>query len=168
METLTARLTRALKMDGTVYTEIGSDTAGTKQALLITGTAFAISSLRDPGGLVGNIIGGILGGIIGLLIWTGVVLLMGKAFSGQATYSELLRGIGYTSAPIALGIVPLLGILGLVYSIVMQIRVVRELHKISDGAAVAVVLIPFAVFAVIAVIIAIAVGAALFSLLANA
>ncbi|MDH3517663.1 MAG: YIP1 family protein [Acidimicrobiia bacterium] len=164
METLVDRLKRALKLDGAVYGEIAADPAGTGQALLVTAVAFAIGGLSGDGSFFGNVIGSLVAGVIGLIIWAGVVLLMGKLFSGQATYTDLIRGLGLTAAPFALGVIPFLGILGLVYSLVMQVRAVRELHKISDGAAVVIVLVPWIIFMVLAVIVALAIGAALFGL----
>ncbi len=164
MDTLADRLTRALKLDSAVYSEVAEDPAGTTQALIVTAAAFAIGGLTGEGNFLGNVIGGAVAGIVGLIIWSGVVLLLGKLFSGQATYTQLLRGIGLTAAPVALSVIPFLGFLGLVYSLIMQVRAVKELHKISDGAAVVVVLIPWIIFTILAVIIAVAIGAALMGL----
>ncbi len=164
MDTLADRLTRALKLDSAVYSEVAEDPAGTTQALIVTAAAFAIGGLTGEGNFFGNVIGGAVAGIVGLIIWSGVVLLLGKLFSGQATYTQLLRGIGLTAAPVALSVIPFLGFLGLVYSLIMQVRAVKELHKISDGAAVVVVLIPWIIFTILAVIIAVAIGAALMGL----
>lgn len=167
MDTLADRLTRALKLDSAVYSEVAEDPAGTTQALIVTAAAFAIGGLTGEGSFFGNVIGGAVAGIIGiggLIFWSGVVLLLGKLFSGQATYTQLLRGIGLTAAPVALSVIPFLGFLGLVYSLIMQVRAVKELHKISDGAAVVVVLIPWIIFTILAVIIAVAIGAALMGL----
>lgn len=164
MDTLADRLTRALKLDSAVYSEVAEDPAGTTQALIVTAAAFAIGGLTGEGNFFGNVIGGAVAGIVGLIVWSGVVLLLGKLFSGQATYTQLLRGIGLTAAPVALSVIPFLGFLGLVYSLIMQVRAVKELHKISDGAAVVVVLIPWIIFTILAVIIAVAIGAALMGL----
>lgn len=164
MDTLADRLTRALKLDSAVYSEVAEDPAGTTQALIVTAAAFAIGGLTGEGNFFGNVIGGAVIGILGLIFWSGVVLLLGKLFSGQATYTQLLRGIGLTAAPVALWVIPFLGFLGLVYSLIMQVRAVKELHKISDGAAVVVVLIPWIIFTILAVIIAVAIGAALMGL----
>ncbi len=164
MDTLADRLTRALKLDSAVYSEVAEDPGGTTQALIVTAAAFAIGGLTGEGNFFGNVIGGAVAGIVGLIIWSGVVLLLGKLFSGQATYTQLLRGIGLTAAPVALSVIPFLGFLGLVYSLIMQVRAVKELHKISDGAAVVVVLIPWIIFTILAVIIAVAIGAALMGL----
>lgn len=164
MDSLADRITRAFRLEPAVYHEIAADPNGTLQSLTVAAIAFAIGGLGGEGGFIGNLIGGAIGGIIGLIIWAGFVLLVGKLFSGQATYTELLRVLGFTAAPMAITFIPFLGILGVVYSIIMQVRAVREIHKISDGAAVVIVLIPWLIFVVIALVVAIAIGAALFGM----
>ncbi len=163
-DTLADRITRAFRLEPAVFHEIAADANGTAQSITVAAIAFAIGGLGGDGGFLGNLIGGAIGGVIGLIIWSGVVLLIGKLFSGQGSYTELLRVLGFTSAPMAITFIPFVGIVGVVYSIIMQVRAVREIHKISDGAAVVIVLIPWVIFFVIALVIAIAIGAALFGL----
>jgi hypothetical protein len=155
------RLTRMLKLDSSVFAEIANDDNATGQAVMVSALVAAISNLFGEGNIISNLVFGLVFGAIGLFIWTGMVFVSGKLFGGKADYIRLLRPIGYAAAPFALGIVPFLGILGLAYSLVIQIRAVREVNQVGDGSAVATVILPFALVFIIAIIIVIAAGVAL-------
>ena len=100
----------------------------------------AFSTDGSIGGLIGK---ALIGAPIGMIIGAGVLLLIGKLFGGQATYSGMLRGLGYASAPTAVGIIPFLGpIVAWAWGVVATVVAVREIHKISTGQAVVTVLIP--------------------------
>lgn len=103
--------------------------------------------------------------MIGLFIWTGIIFLVGRLFKGQAGYMQLLRGMGFASAPFALGIIPIIGgIVGIVYSLIVQIRAVREINRVSDGSAAATVLIPFGVLFLLGILVFAAIVAAFIGL----
>lgn len=161
MDGIIDRLTRMLKLDPSVFPEIANDDKATGQAVMVSALAAAISNLTGDGNIVSNFVFGLVFGAIGLFIWTGMVFVSGKLFGGQADYINLLRPIGYAAAPFALGLIPFLGILGLAYSLLMQIRAVREVNQVGDGSAVATVLLPFALVFIIGIIIVIAAGVAL-------
>lgn len=160
MDVIIERLRRALQLQPAVYQEIAADEAATGQAVAVAAVAGLIGNLTGSGSFLGRVIAGAVGAVIGLFIWTGIIFLIGKLFQGQGTYIQLLRGLGYSSAPFALGIIPFLGFLGFIYAIIMQIRAVREINRVSDGAAVATVLIPWAVFVVLGLLVFFAVVAA--------
>ena len=161
MDVIIDRLTRMLKLDPSVFPEIANDDNATGQAVMVSAVAAAISNLFGEGNIISNLVFGLVFGAIGLFIWTGMLFVVGKLFGGKADYITLLRPIGYAAAPFALGIVPFLGILGLAYSLLIQIRAVREVNQVGDGSAVATVVLPFAVVFIIAIIIVIAAGVAL-------
>ncbi len=163
-EAIAARLPRVLKLDDPVFGEIGNDERATTQAIAVTALAGVIGSLTSEGNLLTNILFGIILFPIFLFIWTGIVYLVGKMFGGQATYSQLLRPIGYAGAPFALSIVPVIGWLaGLVYSAIIQIRAVTQVNQVSQGAAMATVLIPMVIFVVGFFILAVLASIALFA-----
>jgi|FLYL01.1.fsa_nt_gi hypothetical protein len=166
MENLTDRLVRVLKLEPAVFGEIGEDQSATGQAILVAALAAAIGNITGSGGnVITRIITGAIGGAIGLFIWTGIVFLVGRLFKGQADYMQLLRGIGFSAAPYALAIVPVIGgLVGVVYSLIIQIRAVREINRVSDGAAAATVLIPFAVIFLLVLLVAFTLIAALIGL----
>jgi hypothetical protein len=148
-EAIAARLPRVLKLDDPVFGEIGNDDRATTQAIAITALAAVIGNLTSEGTFLTNILAGIIVAPIGLFIWTGIIYLVGKMFGGQGTYSQLLRPIGYSGAPFALSIVPVIGgLAGLVYSAIIQIRAVTQINQVSQGAAIATVLIPMVILVV--------------------
>jgi hypothetical protein len=164
VESIVQRLGRVLRLEQGVFGEIGSDDRATGEAFLVTAAAGAISNLTTEGNIIANFIGGAAILALGLVIWTGIVYLLAKLASGTGTYQELLRGIGYASAPYALGIVPVLGLVGTVYSVVLQVRALKEISGISGGAAAAIVLVPLILVVVLLVIIAAAILSALVGL----
>lgn len=163
MDQVIERLTRVLKLDSTVFKEIAGDESATGPAVGITAVAAGISGITSDTNLIAGIIGGAIFGAIGLFIWTGLVYITGKLFGGKAPYIQLVRPIGFAAAPFALGILPVLGFVGLVYSLVIQIRAVREVNEVGDGSAVATVLLPFGLFAVIVILLIVLAGLALFA-----
>ena len=164
MESIVQRLGRVLRLEQGVFGEIGMDERATGEAFLVTAAAGAISNVTTEGNVIANIVGGAAILALGLLIWTGIVFLLTKLASGTGTYQQLLRGIGYSSAPYALGVIPILGIVGTVYSIVLQVRTLKEISGLSGGAAAAIVLIPLVIVVVLLVIIAAAILSALVGL----
>ncbi len=157
------RLTRVLKLEPAVFKEIAEDESATGPAVGISALAAAISGITSDTNLIAGIIGGAIFGVIGLFIWTGLVFVTGKLFGGKAPYIQLVRPIGYAAAPFAIGIIPFLGLIGLAYSLVIQIRAVREVNEVGDGSAVATVLLPFGIIFIIAILLAIAIGFAIMS-----
>lgn len=163
-EAIADRLPRVLKLEDPVYGEIANDDNGTVQGIAITALAAIIGNLTAEGNILGNILAGLIIAPIGLFIWTGIIYLVGKMFGGQGTYMQLLRPIGYSGAPFALGIVPVIGgIAGLIYSAVIQVRTVIQVNKVSQGSAIATVAIPMAVLVVGIVILAVIASIALFA-----
>jgi hypothetical protein len=155
------RVQRAVTLKEGVYAEIGSDQAATGQAIVVAAVAGLISSVTGAGGFFGRIIGGLIGGVIGLAIFTGVIFLIGRLFKGQGQYVELFRGLGYASAPSALGLIPFLGWIGGIWSVVLAIRAVKEINKVSDGAAAVTVLIPVVVIGFLVFILVVLAGIAM-------
>lgn len=169
MDQIIERLTRVLKLEPAVYKEIADDEGAIGPAIGVAAIASVIASLTGSGGIVGRIFAGAIGAVIGLFVWTAIVFLMSKAFGGKATYGQLVRPLGYSSAPYALAIVPVLGaVVGAIWSLLIQIRAVREVNEVGDGTAIAIVLIPFAILFVLGIILAVVAGLAFLSLVGAA
>ena len=165
MDQVIERIQRVLRLDSAVFPEIADDESALGPAVGIAALASVIASITGQGGFIGRIVAGAVGAVIGLFIWTGIIFLMSKAFGGKATYGQLVRPLGFSSAPYALAIVPVLGALvGAIWGLIIQIRAVREVNEVGDGTAIAIVLIPFAILFVLAIILAIVAGLAFLSL----
>ena len=161
MDLIIDRLRRVLTLDPTVYPEIANDDGATGQALGVAALASLIGSLLQEGNFIGKIISAIIGAAIGLFIWSGLVFVSTKLFDGEAGYIQLVRPIGYAAAPFALGLVPFLGVVGMIYSLIIQIRAVRSVAGLGDGPSIAAVLLPFAIIVIPIILLLAALGVAL-------
>ena len=159
------RVQRVLRLDNSVFTEIANDEGALGPAVGVAALASAIAAITGQGNFVGRVVGGAIGAVIGLFIWTAIILAVSKAFGGKANYGQLVRPLGYSSAPYALAIIPVLGALvGAIWSLIIQIRAVREVNEVGDGTAIAIVLIPFGILFVLGIILVVVAGIALLSL----
>lgn len=155
-----ARVQRAIRLEPGVYSEIGGDQKATGEALAVAIGASLISGLGSifPGGarfgFGGWLFGAVIGVPIGLAIGTGILWLISRLFAAQGEYINLFRGLGYASAPQALGLIPFIGIVGSIWSLILAIRAVKETQNVSDGQAIAIVLIPVVIGIILAVLIA--------------
>jgi hypothetical protein len=135
---------------------------------LATGNGFGGSL----GSLIANIILIPIGTAIGLFIWAGiyhllVLLLIRPRHEG---YEATFRVVAYAAALQLLSwlaYIPLLGILvGIalgIYSVVLSVIGIREMHATTTGRALAVVLIPVVVLVILGVLLFAAIAAILFA-----
>jgi len=131
---------------------------------MIVVAAALVGGLRatlSDGSIIAWMLGAAVIAPIFLLIWTGLTLLIGKMFGGQATFMGLLRSLGYASAPGAAQVIPILGWLLSLWWLVTGVVAVRESHRISTGQAVGTVVIGVVILVVIIVILFILLGALL-------
>lgn len=94
------RLIGAARLDAMVYEDVEADVSATSQALLVvclSGVSLAIG--RANAGLEG-VASSMLREMIGWLLISAIVYIIGdKILRGSATWSELLRTIGFAQAP---------------------------------------------------------------------
>jgi hypothetical protein len=100
--------------------------------------------LAGGAGLVVNIVVAPLFVILGMFIGSGIVHLMLMLLGGaQREFEATFRVVGYTYAASVFQLVPICGgIVAAVYSLVLAIIGVSEVHRISRGKAAAAVLLP--------------------------
>jgi Yip1 domain len=108
-----ARLLLALCLNLQLYQEVSTDRAASGQALLVVLLAGVANGLglRARLGDAG-ISAGIGAGLLGWLLWTGVVLVVARAFGQRRQGRSLLRALGFADAPgilLALGGLPRVG-----------------------------------------------------------
>lgn len=144
-----------LKLEPGISEEIASDPGATKQALVVFVIAQSLSAgvllvpfslLFLPLSLAGAAIVILLASLVSRLFATDV-----------PPYSHWFRALLFSTSPYALGVIPLVGsVVGLVYSIVLQIVVIRDLPRISTGQAVAAwlmaILLPLAALAAVTIV----------------
>lgn len=163
---ITERVTRALKGDATVFSELGADEShmGTSAAIvaLIGFVGGLLSAVfNDTTGIVSGAIGGVVGAFIAWAIGSGIFYGLAKMFGGEGDFQGLMRGNAYAAIPGALGGIPFLGILFGIYTAYLFILNVRENMALTMGKAVAVVLIPIAISFLIVFVLVVFLVAAL-------
>ena len=132
-------------------------------------------------GVAGALIGGIVGLFVSLiltvilapifmLIWAGILHLLVTLLikPTNAGFEATFRSVAYASMPGLISWIPLVGwLVGVVWSTVLSIFGIREVHSTTTGRAALVVLIPLVLLFLIFAVLALAVGIAIFSALNN-
>lgn len=173
--TLLSRAMRAARLDVTLYQEVEHDASLNREALMVVIIATALAGL---GALIGSIFTGfgaallgvvwtVIWGIAGYYIWAYLTWFIGtRLFEGTAEPGELLRTLGYATAPRALGVlsfIPCVGwviaILAGIWSLVAGVIAVREALNFDTGKAVITVVIGWTVVFVIGMLVAAVLGA---------
>ncbi len=154
-KSFTDRMVGAATLDVPTYEEIEHDRAATGQAAAVVAIAAAASAIGSLGPAGGSLIGGVVTAFVGWMVWAAVTLAVGTlVFRGTSNMGEMLRTLGFASAPGVLyvvGILPFVGgMIGLVVWIWMLacgVVAVRQALDFTTGKAVATVvigLIPYA------------------------
>ncbi len=167
------RIIGAIKLDPATYEEVEADQSAMTQALAVVVLSAIASGIGATGIGGGALISVAFVSLVGWLIWALVTWIVGTKVmpepSTRADLGQLLRTIGFSSAPglfNVLGIIPILGgivrMLTTVWSIVAMVVAVRQaLDYSTTGRAVLVCLIGFAGYMATIAIAAIVFGTAM-------
>lgn len=162
MANIQDRMLRAAKLDIELYEEVEHDESALGQAttvVVLSAVAAGIGSL-GTGGLTG-LIGSTLAALFGWYVWAFLTYWIGTRLLSEpqtsADYGQLLRTIGFASAPGLIrvgGIIPGLGaivflVAGIWMLVAMVIAVRQALDYTSTGRAIGVCVIGWVVQAVI-------------------
>ena len=141
MNAFVDRIIRAAKHDVNLYEEVEADKSALGQAMtvVIISSVAAGLGMISQGGL-GGIFMGTVAALLGWYIWAFLTYFIGTKFlpepQTKADYGELLRTIGFSSAPgliRVLGIIPVLGgIIFFVASIWMLVAMVIAVRQALD------------------------------------
>ncbi len=160
------RMIRAAKLDVGLYEEVEADKGATMQAMtvvLLSSVAAGIGSIGTGG--VGGILFGTVAALVGWYVWAYLTFFIGTRVLPEADthadHGELLRTIGFSSAPGLIrvaGIIPGLGTLvfsvaGIWMLAAMVIGVRQALDYQSTLRAVGVCLIGWVIQALILIIV---------------
>lgn len=167
MASLTDRMLRAVQLDANLYEEVEADTGAMGQAtvvVILSSLAGGIGTAAQGG--IRGLIGGAFASLIGWYIWAFLTYYIGTKWlpepTTEADTGQMLRTLGFASAPgivRIVGIIPGLGLLALVVAPIwtlcaMVVAVRQALDYTSTGRAIAVCLIGFVVqIAVIAILL---------------
>jgi hypothetical protein len=156
------RMLRAALLDADLYEEVEADRGATGQAflvVLISAVAAGIGSL-DNSGLPG-ILWSSVAALAGWYVWAYVTYFIGTRLlptqDTVADHGELLRTIGFSSAPGVLRVLalipPIAGVVFLVSTLWMMVAMVVAVRQALDyrgtGRAIAVCAIGFPIYAVL-------------------
>ena len=137
---LVGRMIGAAMLDVATYEEVEHDTSATTQAGLVVVLVAVAQGIASPAG----VISGIVGSLIGWLAMAGLTYFIGtRLFKGTATWGELLRTLGFATAPGILyivGIIPILGALAslaiMIWVLVAVVIAIRQALDVTTGKAV--------------------------------
>ena len=107
---------RVFKFDRSVYAEVESDPAGTRQAARVVGFVAICAALGTV--LLGDwrpgaILGAVLAALIRWLLWSGVDYLIGRVlFKRALPWERLVRDLGYAQTPQLLAILAFVPVVG--------------------------------------------------------
>ena len=141
MGSLGERMIRAAKLDASLYEEVEADRGALGQAtavVVLASLAAGFGAFAHGG--VGGFLFGTIAALAGWYVWAFLTYWIGTRFlpepQTQADYGELLRTIGFSSAPgviRVLGIIPALtGLVFLVASIWMLVAMVIAVRQALD------------------------------------
>ena len=134
-----ARVVAMLQLEPGISDEIASDPNSTNQGLVVVAVANAVAYLL----LLPIVLVTIPVSIVFVAINAGLYSLLSRLFVSEVPeYSHWFRALLFASAPSALGIVPIIGsLVGAIYVVVLNVIVIRDLARITTGAAIVVWLI---------------------------
>ncbi len=144
---------RAAKLDLDFYNAVEHDESLTSQA----GAVVVIVSILSALGLAfvsdrffAVLILSVVGGLVGWWAFSAITAFIGtRFFEGDTNTGEMLRVIGFAQAPRAIGIVPFLGWVALIWSLVASVVAVREGQDFTTGKAIATVVIGWVVLVIL-------------------
>jgi len=119
MNVFWSRIIRAIKLDPQLYEEVEADQSALPQAIglvILSSLASGIATISR--GFDASILGGTLGALIGWFVWSYIIYFVGTRLlpesQTKADYGQLLRTIGFASAP---GLIAILGIIPFLFTI---------------------------------------------------
>jgi len=119
MDIFLKRILRAIKLETQLYEEVEADLQALPQALgvvILSSLAAGIASFSK--GVDASFIGDVLGALIGWFVFSYIVFFLGTKIlpeaETKADYGQLLRTIGFASAP---GLLAIIGIIPFLFNI---------------------------------------------------
>jgi hypothetical protein len=112
MTTFANRILLAAKLNANVYEEVEGDPAAMSQAMAVVVLSSVAAGIGSTQGGVAGIFLGTIMALVGWFVWSYLTYLIGTRLlpgpQTRANYGELLRTIGFSSAP---GMIRILGII---------------------------------------------------------
>jgi hypothetical protein len=152
-----ANAMRAMRLDVDFYNTVEHDTSYTGQAAGVVTVAYLLAGvgawLGPADNLVVAVVGSVIGGLVGWAVWAALTNIIGGMLGGTADFGEMLRVLGFAQAPIAIGIIPFLDWIGLIWMFVAAVIAVREGLDFSTGKALGTLALGWVVLLIIRLVI---------------
>jgi hypothetical protein len=143
---------RAARLDVDFYNTVENDASFTQQAGMLVALVGLLTGLGNSFVLKGfflPIIWGVIGALIGWVVWSFITDFVGRTFfGGESDLGQMMRVLGYAQAPLALGIIPFLSFIGVVWALVAAVVAIREGQDFTTGKAIGTVIIGWIAYAV--------------------
>ena len=132
------RIMRAIRLDPDVYREIAEDENAMTEAaiivLIVTGLSALGTAIAAEGFIGPLLVNWLMSVVVGWIGWAVLTYFIGaKLFGGRSSIAEMMRVLGYATAPRLLGIlgfIPCLGwlaaLIGAILALIAGVIAVRE------------------------------------------
>jgi hypothetical protein len=117
---LVGRMMGAARLDVKTFEEVEHDRTATGQAAVVVAMVAVATAIGTTGQGVGAALLSPLAALLGWVIWAGITLLVGtKLFGGTADWGEMLRTLGFASAPGILFLAAALPLVGFLVNLIV-------------------------------------------------
>jgi hypothetical protein len=149
------RIVGVFRLSAPVFEEIEHDRTATGQAALVVagvalllGLGSGFTAVTGVGNFLQTFITTFVWAFIGWVLWSGISYFVGTSlFGGRADMGEMLRVIGFASAPLALGIIPCIGgLIGALWAVAAGFVAVRQGLDLDNLRAMLTVIIGFVIY----------------------
>ena len=121
-----AEVDTSLNLQAGVVVVIASGAAGIGSAIATDANLAAAAALSA------------VTGVIGWLLWSYVAMAVGtRVFKGTSDFGQMRRVIGFAYAPLAIGVIPWLGLIGAIWVLFAAVIAIREGMEFSTKRSVA-------------------------------
>jgi hypothetical protein len=145
-------MVRAVRLDPELYETVERDASYTREAALIVVIVAVLNGIAGAiiaDNRVGAFIALVIVGLVGWLLWAVIADFVGRTFFGATSdVGEMLRVIGFAQSVLVLAIIPLLGFVAFIWSLVCLVVALRHGLDISTGKAIVVGLIGWLLVAI--------------------
>jgi len=147
------RMVGAMKLDASIYDEVEHDESALGQAVAVVALGALAAGIGTAGEGPGGIVGGVVGSVLGWLVSAGFVWFVGVRWMEHTSdYLELLRTLGFASAPQLVLVLALLPVLGTLVALVVlfwglaaYVIAVREALDVTTERAVVICILAFGI-----------------------
>jgi hypothetical protein len=136
------RMIRAVRLDADLYETVEHDPSYTREAAIIVAIVAVLNGIG--GAFIADnwflgFIAFVIVRLLGWLLWAAITDFVGRSlFAATSDIGEMLRVIGYAHSVLVLTLIPIVGWLALIWSLVCLVVALRQGLDITTGKAIVV------------------------------